>query len=337
MVKFLRLAATAALVCLAFDATADQNLRGRTEAPAHEAYKGLKLPVYAGVCAAVTGTETGDVCFDSTNDVLYVYGGSAFVSVGGSAQPGQNLPTYDPAATTDAAAQTYWVVTGYETNEKVWATSAGASLDEDGDLAIPAAGSIASAGQVVVSKDPSDTTAANASLLCDVSAHETNELCFATSDGAFSVDEDGDLKALTVTIGSTAVTASAAEINKLDGAPIGTSTISCADDAGGTTSLCTVQLKDADGSDLAVRGSVFIYLSADANGDAISAAPSGGWAITTDGLLISQVTNLAAQFISESDGDIDFTITEAGALTLYVIMVLPNGKMIASSALVFDA
>lgn len=100
-----------------------------------------------------------------------------------------------------------------------------------------------------------------------------------------------------------------------------------------------IQLKDAQGNDLAVHSSVFAYLSDDANGNSIVAtAPDGGWAIGTDGLLIPVVTSKAAHLTSEADGDIDVTITHAaGAKTCYLIVVLPNGKLTASGAITFAA
>jgi hypothetical protein len=109
-----------------------------------------------------------------------------------------------------------------------------------------------------------------------------------------------------------------------------------AENAGAGTINVTIQLKDAAGVDLAVRGSVLAYLSDDAAGDSIAAAaPSGGWAIGVDGLLIPQVAGKAAQLISEVDGDIDITITEAGAATWYLILVMPDGKLVASDAITF--
>jgi hypothetical protein len=119
------------------------------------------------------------------------------------------------------------------------------------------------------------------------------------------------------------------------GAPAAASFVVGAE-AGGNTINVAVQLKDAQGNDMAVHSSVFAYLSNDANGNAIvTNAPSGGWAIGTDGLLIPVVTNKAAQLVSEADGDIDITITEAGAYTAYLIVVLPNGKLTASGAITF--
>jgi hypothetical protein len=105
-------------------------------------------------------------------------------------------------------------------------------------------------------------------------------------------------------------------------------------ETGGNTINVSLQLKDANGADMAVRSNVFAYLSNDANGDAIAtAAPSGGWAIGTDGLLIPVVTNKAALLTSESDGDIDVNIVEAGAYTVYMVVVLPNGKLNVSGAI----
>ena len=131
------------------------------------------------------------------------------------------------------------------------------------------------------------------------------------------------------------VTATAAEVNALDGAPMD-ATLVVGAEGGGTTINVAIQLKDLAGDDLAVRGSVLAYLSDDANGDSIAAAaPSGGWAIGTDGLLIPVVANKCAQLVSEADGDIDVNVVEAGAATWYVILVLPNGKLKASGAVTF--
>lgn len=132
-----------------------------------------------------------------------------------------------------------------------------------------------------------------------------------------------------------AVTASAAELNALDAAPLDIDFVIGAE--GSNIINVGIQLNDAAGVALATRASLFAYLSDDANGDSIVAtAPDGGWAIGTDGLLIPVVTNKAAQLTSEADGDIDINITHAaGAKTVYLIIVLPNGKLVASTAITF--
>jgi len=100
----------------------------------------------------------------------------------------------------------------------------------------------------------------------------------------------------------------------------------------------TIQLKDAAGVDLAVRGTVFAFLSDDATGDSVIAtAHSGGWAIGTDGVLLPVVTNKSAFLRSEADGDIDLAITETGAKNAYLVVVLPNGTSVVSAVIAHAA
>ena len=186
------------------------------------------------------------------------------------------------------------------------------------------------------------------------------------SGGEIDIESGGALKIAGVDVtpelaALNGVTASAAELNILDGVTASTAELNILDggaatatvvmalegaprdaplvvgaEGGGTTINVAIQLKDLAGDDLAVRGSVLAYLSDDANGDSIAAAaPSGGWAIGTDGLLIPVVANKCAQLVSEADGDIDVNVVEAGAATWYVILVLPNGKLKASGAVTF--
>jgi len=39
--------------------------------------------------------------------------------------------------------------------------------------------------------------------------------------------------------------------------------------------------------------------------------------------------------ISEADGDIDVDITDSGTPTMYLVLVLPNGKLAVSDAITF--
>ena len=97
-----------------------------------------------------------------------------------------------------------------------------------------------------------------------------------------------------------------------------------------------IQLLNRDnGNELAERVALQWYLSSDANGDAISAAPSGGIAIGTDGLLIEHTNNIAGTVISEADGDIDVTLTESTAKSFYLILIAPDGKLYSSGAITF--
>jgi hypothetical protein len=97
-----------------------------------------------------------------------------------------------------------------------------------------------------------------------------------------------------------------------------------------------IQLKDGADNDIAQRASVYAYLSDDANGDSIVAtAPDGGVAIGTDGIADALTANKSFYLHSESDGDIDIDVTETGADTFYLIVVLPNGTHIVSDVLTF--
>lgn len=136
-------------------------------------------------------------------------------------------------------------------------------------------------------------------------------------------------------------TALAGDIAIGDGVTLGTgiysATITVGADAG-TTAAVTIQLVDANGNDLAQRGSVFAYVSDDANGDSVAGTAPDGVAIGTDGVAIPLVAGKAFQLISEADGDIDLTFTEDGADTWYLILVMPTtGKLVASGAITFTA
>ena len=128
-------------------------------------------------------------------------------------------------------------------------------------------------------------------------------------------------------------TATPAELNLLDGVVASATFTIGAETASRTVAI---QLKDAAGADMAIRSSVFAYLSDDANGDSVAAtAPSGGVAAGTDGVLIPMVAGKAFMLVSEADGDIDVAITEEATDTWYLVLVLPSGKLTVSAAIAF--
>lgn len=95
-----------------------------------------------------------------------------------------------------------------------------------------------------------------------------------------------------------------------------------------------IQLKDAQGKDIAHRAAVQIAVLADANGDAFAAAGgSTGIAIGADGALLPIVAKKLFLAISEADGDIDLTWTDTGTEAAYLAVILPNGRMVVSAAL----
>ncbi len=169
-----------------------------------------------------------------------------------------------------------------------------------------------------------------------------------TGNTAVTLQADAMGQATTVHIADTTLAATyvvqstaAVPVAKADvlsrGNPLGAHTfVVGAEGGGGTTINVAIQLVDAAGADLAVRGAVMAYLSDDANGDSIAAsAPSGGVAIGTDGLAIPIVAGKAWLLVSEADGDIDITLTEAGGATWYLIIVNPDGLLRVSGAITF--
>ncbi len=80
-----------------------------------------------------------------------------------------------------------------------------------------------------------------------------------------------------------------------------------------------------------------MYLSSDANGDALEAASAGlSLAVGTDGVLIETSTDNCFHFVTESDGDFDVTITETtGANTFYLVCMMPDHTISVSSAITF--
>jgi len=96
------------------------------------------------------------------------------------------------------------------------------------------------------------------------------------------------------------------------------------------------QFTDANGDDLTSIGAAVWYLASDATGLTPSGtAPDGGTAAGTDGALIEWTANLSGVVVSEADGDFDIALTESGAATWYLVIVLPDGTLSVSAAITF--
>ena len=96
----------------------------------------------------------------------------------------------------------------------------------------------------------------------------------------------------------------------------------------------TIQLKDAEGSDLTSAAAIPWYLADDAAGlNPATVAHSVGASIGVDGALIEWIANLSGLMISEADGDIDIDFEEAGTLTKYLVLVNPWGELLISAAI----
>jgi hypothetical protein len=103
---------------------------------------------------------------------------------------------------------------------------------------------------------------------------------------------------------------------------IGSVSFTVGAETGGNTINVALQLKDLAGDDLAVRAALKAYLAGDAHGDTLcAAAPSGGCAIGTDGLLIPITPALANALLVDGNLAIDavaekFKTTQTAAYTV---------------------
>jgi hypothetical protein len=96
-----------------------------------------------------------------------------------------------------------------------------------------------------------------------------------------------------------------------------------------------IQLKDGL-KDVAQRVALTAYLSADANGDSLTALATPTFAAGTDGVVATLVSGKMVYMISEADGDIDLVITyTTGAGSCYLILVMPDGSLVASTVITF--
>jgi hypothetical protein len=143
------------------------------------------------------------------------------------------------------------------------------------------------------------------------------------------------------------VTASAAELNILDGATVTNDELNTLDGAvadvefsvgaeDGNAIVVTCQFKDANGDDCVGHMAAMAYLSDADDGDGVTATgPDGTIAVVTDGSISEIVADKVFLITSEDDGDFAVSIGEAGAATWYLTVILPNGKLAVSDAITF--
>ena len=102
------------------------------------------------------------------------------------------------------------------------------------------------------------------------------------------------------------------------------------------TFAVTIQLKDWAGNDLEEAAHIHCYVSSTSTGldpTAISAeitTTSGG-----DGATLVSLAKYSWELISEADGDIAIDVTDDGSDTLYLVLVMPDGRLVVSGALAF--
>jgi hypothetical protein len=102
---------------------------------------------------------------------------------------------------------------------------------------------------------------------------------------------------------------------------------------------CAIQVnKGITGSPVAEAIALPFYFSSDSSGQVpLTTAVDGGIAIGTDGALLEWTANISGLLITEADGDCDIDVTDAGAFTSYLNIVLPDGSLVTSAVLTHAA
>lgn len=104
------------------------------------------------------------------------------------------------------------------------------------------------------------------------------------------------------------------------------------------TATPDIAIQFTGGSEEAVKEPIVFdwMICLDANGQGLAAdgTDTTEIAIGTDGtILVEDVADIMGRAISEADGDADFTVTVVDGKEVYFIVILPNGKLVASELL----
>jgi len=112
-----------------------------------------------------------------------------------------------------------------------------------------------------------------------------------------------------------------------------TSTITVGTEAS-TVINVAVQFNDAKGDALTEPWAGNIYFSDDAAGQTLATTAIDTVAVGTDGTVIKEVTAGKHYYVvSEADGDLDLNLTQNAADTLYMQVVMPDGRLKASAVI----
>jgi hypothetical protein len=129
----------------------------------------------------------------------------------------------------------------------------------------------------------------------------------------------------------------AAEGEAAGGFPLGTPEFTIGDEETDVINVA-IQLTDNAGDPIEVAAAVRAYLSDDADGSSLAAtAPDGGVAIGANGVAIPLVADKAFELVSAADGTVDLDIEESGAATFYLVLIMPDGRLVVSDAITFAA
>jgi len=104
----------------------------------------------------------------------------------------------------------------------------------------------------------------------------------------------------------------------------------------GATMVVTIQLKDFEGKNLNVKAGVMMYITNDAAGNVLHSLATDA-VVATHGFVNVIITNRVYYLITEDTGIVAVTLDGASAADDFVNVVLPNGKVVTSGAVAFNA
>lgn len=103
----------------------------------------------------------------------------------------------------------------------------------------------------------------------------------------------------------------------------------------GATMTCSIQLVDYAGNNLTQKNAIRIYYSTDADGLEVEEV-GAETVLATHGIIIIDNTQFLATLITEENGVVALTL-DGNNCDTYINVILPNGRVVTSSVLAFNA
>lgn len=110
--------------------------------------------------------------------------------------------------------------------------------------------------------------------------------------------------------------------------------ISGEEDIDGTVDI-TLQLKDFEGKNLTVKSRVTMYITSDSDGlltDTVTSASAG-----SSGIVHQIHSTMSYEIISETDGSAIINLDGSTNESVYMNVVMPNGKIVTSGIITFTS
>ena len=104
----------------------------------------------------------------------------------------------------------------------------------------------------------------------------------------------------------------------------------------GATMVVSCQLKDFAGNALTGKNAVMMYVTTDADGNTLEAMGAEA-VVATNGFVNIIIATSMYYCVTEDNGVVAFTLDGDGAVSNYVNIVVPSGKVITSEVVTFSA